>query len=211
MLLLPEAIFGQGKHDFRGPIPLDKWLVALWMLCNCKNRVSSYEISRDLQVTQKSSCFMLHRLRAALAIGTIMKMGGQDGGPVEIDETFVGGKFRNMHKAKRPKDGSAGGKGKAIVLGMLERGGWVRARVIVDRTKPTIDPIITDAIEAGSLIVTDEHTAYRFLSTEYIHEIINHAEEYVREHVHTNGIENFWSLLKRGLNGTNVSVEPFQP
>ena len=192
------------------PVSLDKWMMALWMLCNCKNGVSSYEISRALGVTQKSAWFMLHRLRAALAGGSIMKMGGDDSGPIEIDETFVGGKVKNMHKSKRPKTrGMQGGSGKAIVLGMLERGGRVRARVIVDRTKPTIDPIVTEHIEAGSQIVTDEHPAYRYLSTEYLHEIINHAEQYVREHVHTNGIENFWSLLKRGLNGTYVSVEPF--
>ena len=99
--------------------------MALWMLCNCKNGVSSYEIARDLKVTQKSAWFMLHRLRAALAGGSsLMKMGGDDSGPIEIDETFVGGKVKNMHKSKRPKTrGMQGGAGKAIVLGMLQRGG----------------------------------------------------------------------------------------
>jgi transposase-like protein len=193
------------------PVPLDKWMMALWMLCNCKNGVSSYEISRDLGVTQKSAWFMLHRLRAALAGGSVMKMGGEDGGgPIEIDETFIGGKVKNMHKSKRPKkSGMQGGAGKAIVLGMLQRGGRVRARVIVDRLKKSIDPVIAEHVAAGSHIITDEFSVYPHLSTDYIHEVINHVEGYVREHVHTNGIENFWSLLKRGLNGTYVSVEPF--
>jgi transposase-like protein len=190
------------------PIGLEKWLPAVWLLANCKNGVSSYELSRALGVTQKSAWFMLHRIRVAMETKSFMKMGG-DSGPVEIDETFVGGKVKNMHKAKKPKKAMQGGSGKAIVLGMLQRGGRVHARVIMDRTKPTIDPIVTENVEAGSQIHTDEHTAYRFLSTEYIHEIINHAEAYVRANVHTNGIENFWSLLKRGLNGTYVSVEPF--
>jgi hypothetical protein len=130
--------------------------------------------------------------------------------PVEIDETFVGGKTRNMHKSKRPKDVSArGGRGKAIVLGMLERGGPVRTRVIVDRNKASIDSVITAHVAEGAQIMTDEFTVYPHLSTKYIHEVVNHAEEYVRGHIHTNGMENFWSLLKRGLNGTYVSVEPF--
>jgi transposase-like protein len=192
------------------PISLTKWLPALWLLCNCKNGVSSYEVSRDLGITQKSAWFALHRLRMVLKDGTLAKLGGDDGAPVEIDETFVGGKVKNMHKAKRPKgEAMQGGRGKAVVLGMLERGGRVRARVIVNRTKPVIDPLVTEHVEAGSQIMTDEHPAYCYLSTDYIHEVINHVEGYVREHIHTNGIENFWSLLKRGLNGTYVSVEPF--
>jgi hypothetical protein len=152
--------------------------------------------------------FLLHRIRLAMKDDPTGKIG--ENGPVEIDETFVGGRVKNMHKSKRPKDVSArGGIGKAIVLGMLERGGPVRTRVIVDRLKASIDPAVTENVAAGAEIITDEFPVYPHLTTKYIHEVINHAEAYVRGHIHTNGMENFWSLLKRGLNGTYVSVEPF--
>jgi transposase-like protein len=191
------------------PIALEKWLPAVWLLSNCKNGISSYELSRSIGVTQKSAWFMLHRIRLAMETKSFEKMGG-NGGPVEIDETFVGGKVKNMHKAKRSKSQAAqGGKGKAIVLGMLQRGGMVRAKVIMDRTKKHVDPVVIGNVAPGSHIMTDEFAVYPHLSAEYIHEVINHLEGYVREHVHTNGIENFWSLLKRGLNGTYISVEPF--
>jgi transposase-like protein len=190
------------------PISLDKWLMAMWMVANCKNGVSSYEIHRAIKVTQKTAWFMLHRIRLAMKDELPEKIGLN--APVEIDETFVGGRVKNRHKSKRSKSESAkGGKGKAIVLGMLERGGPVRTRVIVDRTKPTIDPVIASHVAEGAHIITDEFPVYPHLSTKYIHDIINHAEAYVRGHIHTNGMENFWSLLKRGLNGTYVSVEPF--
>ncbi len=190
------------------PIGLDKWLMAMWMVANCKNGVSSYEIHRGIKVTQKTAWFMLHRIRLAMKDEPTEKIGLF--GPVEIDETFVGGRMKNVHKSKRPRTSATqGGKGKAIVLGMLERGGPVRTRVIVDRTKPTIDPIISAHVADGAHIITDEFPVYPHLSTKYLHDIINHAEEYVRGHIHTNGMENFWSLLKRGLNGTYVSVEPF--
>jgi transposase-like protein len=192
-------------HD--SPLGLDKWMVAMWMLANCRNGVSSCEISRTLGITQKSAWHMLHRIRKAMTDNTTTKIGGN--GPVEIDETFVGGKVKNMHKSKRVKGlNYSAGNGKAIVMGMLERGGKVRAGVIADRKKANMQPVLEGNIEAGSHIITDEHATYPFIAKPYYHEVINHIEGYVRDHVHTNGIENFWSCLKRGLNGTYISVEP---
>jgi hypothetical protein len=190
------------------PLGLDKWLMATWMLTNCKNGISSYEVARDLGITQKSAWFMLHRIRVAMGETDGGKLGGN--GPVEIDETFVGGKVKNMHKSKRIKGlNYSAGNGKTIVMGMLERGGKVRAGVIKDRKSPTMKPALHDNVEAGSHIITDEHSTYPFIAGPYFHEVINHIDGYVREHIHTNGIENFWSCLKRGLNGTYISVEPF--
>jgi transposase-like protein len=189
------------------PITLEKWLPAFWLLSNCKNGISSYELARDLGVTQKSAWFMLHRIRTVMIETGDVKLGLN--APVEIDETFVGGKVKNQHKNKRLKGvGLQGGGGKAIVLGMLERGGKVRAGVIQSRHSSEIQPPVHANIEAGSHIITDEFTTYPFVARPYFHEIINHVEGYVREHVHTNGIENFWALLKRGLGGTYISVEP---
>ena len=190
------------------PLSLCKWLPAAWLLSNCKNGISSYELARALGVTQKSAWHMLHRLREAMTDET-GKIGG-DGTPIECDETFVGGKVKNMHKSKRIKGvGLQGGSGKAVVLGMLERGGRVKATVVQGRTKQQLDPAMATHVEAGANIITDEYTTYGFLSTPYNREVVNHALEYVNGHIHTNGIENFWSLLKRGLNGTYISVEPF--
>jgi transposase-like protein len=192
------------------PLGLDKWMVAIWMLANCKNGVSSYEVHRALGITQKSAWFMLHRIRKAMTDETDGKLGGAGAPPVEIDETFIGGKVKNMHKSKRPKDAAQGGKGKAIVLGMLERGGKVRAGVILSRKLKNMKPMVETNVAELSRIITDEHACYPFIAKDeaYFHEVINHVEEYVRGHVHTNGIENFWSCLKRGLNGTYISVEP---
>jgi len=186
---------------------LEKWLPAAWLISNCKNGISSYELARALGVTQKSAWHMLHRLREAMTDET-GKIGGSS--PVECDETFVGGKVKNMHRNKRKQESSyhAGGN-KAIVLGMLERGGRVKAQVIVNRRKQQIDPVMTDNVEANSHIITDELNTYGFLSTPYNRDVINHALEYVNGHIHTNGIENFWSLLKRSLGGSYISVEPF--
>jgi transposase-like protein len=188
------------------PIGLEKWLPASWMLSNCKNGISSYELARDLGVTQKTAWFMLHRIRVAMTDTT----GKLDGGPIECDETFVGGKIKNMHKSRLQDGRKYQGQGnKTVVMGMLERGGRVKAKVMAGRKKSHIDPVMTENVEAGSHIIIDEFPTYSFLSTPYNREIINHAMEYVNGHVHTNGIENFWSLLKRSLGGTYISVEPF--
>jgi len=194
------------------PIGLEKWLPATWLLSNCKNGISSYELGRALGITQKCAWHVLHRIRYAMA-----EMGakiGENGSPVEMDETYVGGKIKNMHqsklkKMKTGKVGWQGGRGKAVVMGMLERGGQVRAQVVEKRLKKSIDPVVTANVEDGSHVITDEAAVYEHLTNTYYHEVINHMTGYVREHVHTNGIENFWSLLKRGLHGTYISVEPF--
>ena len=187
------------------PISLEKWLPAAWMLSNCKNGISSYELHRALGVTQKTAWFMLHRIRIAMTDMT-GKIGGSS--PVECDETFIGGNVKNMHKSKRIKVNANGGN-KAVVLGMLERGGRVKAKVIASRHKPHLSPAMAENVEAGAHIMTDEFPTYGVLETPYVRDTVNHALEYVNGHVHTNGIENFWSLLKRGLKGTYISVEPF--
>ncbi|MBI1334103.1 MAG: IS1595 family transposase [Armatimonadetes bacterium] len=187
------------------PISLDKWLAAIWLIANAKNGISSYEIHRSLGVTQKTAWFMLHRIREALHNGTIDKLSGE----IEADETYIGGKAKNMHQWRREQRGGLGGSfGKTTVLGMLERGGSVKAEVIQKPDRPTVTKLLTKSIMRGSKLYTDQHNGYDFMKYHYEHEVIHHAQEYVRGNVHTNGIENFWSLLKRTISGTYVSVEP---
>ena len=188
------------------PIGIDKWIAAVWLVANCKNGISSYEMARDLGVTQKSAWFMNHRIRLALQEGSFSKLGGE----VEVDETFIGGKARNMHVSKRRRRiTGTGGKDKTAVLGMLERNGRVRTTVLENRKKRTIQPEVREHVEAGAALYSDELLSYDGLAGAYAHEVIDHAVQYVNGNVHTNGMENYWSLLKRGLNGTYVSVEPF--
>jgi transposase-like protein len=188
-------------------IPLDKWMTATWMVTNCKNGVSSYEIARDVKVTQKSAWFMLHRIRLAMQDDFF---GSKLGGEVEVDETFIGGKSRNMHLNKRKQRiTGTGGADKTIVFGMLERGGRVRAKVMPNRKRESVQPEIRQHVQAGTALYSDEWVAYKGLETDYAHQVIDHAVQYVDGRVHTNSMENFWSLLKRGLAGTYVSVEPF--
>lgn len=195
------------------PLGLDKWLPALWLLTGCKNGISSYELARALGVTQKSAWFMLHRLRLALQ----SKDGGKVGGSVEVDETYIGGKSRNMHASKRKRLGltqKSSMVGKVAVMGLLNRHGrdgvsQVRLSVVEGRKKRHFAPFIDQHIERGATINTDAHPSYSGLAKTYIHNVIDHAEKYVDGQVHTNGCENFWSLLKRAIKGTYVSVEPF--
>jgi transposase-like protein len=194
------------------PIALDKWLMAIWLVVNCKNGISSYEIARDLKVTQKSAWFMLHRIRLALKNGSWAKLGG-GGEPVEVDETFIGGKPKNMHADKRLKMKTAlnGYAEKVAVVGMLDRDSrQVRAKVVPNVKRETLQTEILNTIEHKATVYTDGWAGYDDLAKkDYIHDTVNHMEEYVRGNVHTQGIENFWSLLKRGLTGTYVAVEPF--
>jgi transposase-like protein len=188
------------------PLGLDKWLPAMWMIQNCKNGIASHEIARAVGVTQKTAWFMLHRIRLALQEGTMAQLAGE----VEVDETFIGGKSRNMHLDKRAQRiTGTGGKDKAVVMGILERGKTVRASVIPNRRKRSLQAEVREHVKAGSALFTDALQSYDGLAAEYAHQVIDHAVEYVRGRVHTNGLENFWSLLKRGLKGTYVSVEPF--
>jgi transposase-like protein len=189
---------------------LDKWLTAAWMICNCKNGVSSCEIARSIGVTQKTAWFMLHRIRKAMQTGSFMKLGGKGGSGVEVDETFIGGKARNMHVSKRERRiTGTGGKDKTAVMGILERGGKVRTAVVPNRRKGVLQAEVRKHVEAGSALYTDALLSYHGLAGEYAHQVIDHAVAYVDGQIHTNGLENFWSLLKRGIAGTYVSVEPF--
>jgi transposase-like protein len=201
------------------PIALEKWLPCVWLIVNCKNGISSYEVHRALGVTQKTAWFMLHRIRLAMKTGTFTKLGGEGGGPVETDETFIGPNTRRMNRARRAKFDaialSRGEKykwaGKTIVMGMLDRNlRQVRATVIPDVKRSTLQEKILKHVEAGSHVITDDFPSYTYaLADKFAHDVINHMEKYVDGQVHTNGIENFWSLLKRGLRGTYVAVEPY--
>lgn len=188
------------------PITLDKWLSATWMIVNAKNGVSSYEIHRGIGVTQRSAWFLLHRIRLAMQQGTFEKLDGS----VEVDETFIGGKARNMHIAQRKRRiTGTGGKDKTAVMGILKRGGEVRATVVHSRKKEVLQAEVRKHVEAGSALYSDALLSYKGLEGDYAHQVINHAMKYVDGQIHTNGIENFWSLLKRCIGGTYVSVEPF--
>ena len=194
------------------PIPLQKWLPALWLLVNAKNGVSSYEIHRALGLSQKSAWFVLHRLRLVLKRKDLgWKLGGNDAGPVEVDETFIGGLKKNMHADKKVRYEARGGvTGKTIVMGLLDRElRQVRAKVVPNIKRETLQNEVLREVKHGSKVYTDEHIGYDDLRSRFIHDVVNHSERYVNGQVHTNGIENFWSLLKRTLRGTYVAVEPF--
>jgi transposase-like protein len=194
------------------PIALDKWLAALWMIVNAKNGVSSYEVARSLGVTQKTAWFMLHRIRLATQTGSFRKMSGE----VEADESFIGGKVRNKgHKLTRytALGKQHGRHHMTAVLGILERGpkgkSRIRTRVVPNVRRGSLVPEIQKHVEPGSVLLTDKLQSYSGLGKQFIHEVIDHAEKYAEGRIHTNGLENFWCLLKRTIRGTYVSVEPF--
>jgi transposase-like protein len=193
------------------PLGIDKWLVALWLITNAKNGISSYELARAIGVTQKSAWFMLHRIRLAMQD----EDGGKLGGDVEVDETYIGGRARNMHKERHRRIIKNGSRtaGKVAVMGLLERHGdgssRVRTRIVKGSRRSELRPTILANIEAGANVYTDALNSHRGLDAHFVHQMIDHAECYAEGQVHTNGLENFWSLLKRSIRGTYVSVEPF--
>lgn len=191
------------------PIPLTKWMPALWLLVNCQNGVSSYEVSRDLGISQKAAWFVLQRLRHILKDTTVVPMHG----PVEADESFHGGQPKNMHRSRRLKQQVAlnGYAEKTAVFGMLDRETRkVRAQVVPNVKRETLQNAIMERVGFGATVYTDGWPGYdRLAANGFVHETVNHIEEYVRGQVHTQAIENFWSLLKRTLKGTYVAVEPY--
>lgn len=187
------------------PLGIDKWMVAIWLGLNCKNGISSYEVARGLGISQKSAWHMMHRVRFTLHGTSGEKLSGH----VEADETFIGGKARNMHAAKRARRiTGTGGKDKTAVMGILERGGKVKTVVVPNRKKNALQTEVRKHVEAGSALYTDALQSYSGLN-EFEHQVVDHAVQYVDGAIHTNGLENFWSLLKRSISGTYVSVEPF--
>jgi hypothetical protein len=193
------------------PLPLTKWLPAFWMIVNAKNAISSCELARSLGVTQKTAWFMGHRIRLAIREGMSNMMKGR----VEADETFIGAKARNLHADKRRQLVKVGRSLGTPVHALLERHydktkcSRVVAMPVKERTQTTLHANVRQYVVKGSNLLTDEWSGYFGLHNDFEHQVINHAECYAKGHVHTNGLENFWSLLKRSINGTHVHVAPF--
>ncbi|HZL27134.1 MAG TPA: IS1595 family transposase [Acidobacteriaceae bacterium] len=185
-------------------LSLDKWLCALWMLTNCKNGVSSYEVSRATGMGQKAAWFVLQRLRHTMND----TFTGMLDGTVQIDECYIGGKPINMHEKRRQQIGQHDHK--TAVMGMIETGTrQARAHVIPNAKRETLQKAILERVGFGSTLHTDSAAGYDRMDMRYIHEQVNHANEYVRGNVSTQAVENFWSCLKRTLNGTYIAVEAF--
>jgi len=206
----PQFTLKVGTIFEDSPLPLEKWLPAMWLLSNCKNGISSYELADALEVTQKTAWFMLQRLRTAMKDESPDKLSGE----VEADESMIGGKARFMHADRKAKMMSSVGMGKVAVMGLLQRHNkdevsQVRAKVLRNLKRASLQDNIRESVETGSEMFTDAFLSYEGIDPDYAHNVINHAEKYAEGRVHVNGIENFWSLLKRCLKGTYVSVEPF--
>lgn len=187
-------------------IPLSKWFIAIYIATAHKKGISSLQLGRDISVTQKTAWFMLHRIRELVRQKSFEQMTGI----VEADETFVGGKNKNRHAHKKVKQSQGRSvKDKTPVFGLIQRDGKLKTQVIPDTKAETLKPIIKEMVNNGTIIITDEWGSYNGLSTNYTHEVIKHNDnEFVRGDFHTNSIEGFWSLLKRGIYGIYHYASP---
>ncbi|MDP9104783.1 MAG: IS1595 family transposase [Candidatus Eremiobacteraeota bacterium] len=189
------------------PIPFSKWLPAFWLLSNTKNGTSSCELGRALGVTQKTAWFMLHRIRETMTTRTFER---QFSGVVEADETYIGGRVKNKKLSERRKLRGAHTDNKTAVFGVAERGGDVTAYTVPNAQQEMLLPIMRKLIHQDATLYTDSARTYWAMDEHFlVHQMVNHAVEYVRGAVHTNTIENFWSCLKRTLSGTYISTQPF--
>jgi transposase-like protein len=191
------------------PLPITKWVPALWFVINHKNGVSSYEVSRALGITQKAAWHLNHRIRKAISNGSFAKMGKNN--PVEIDETFIGGKEQFKHRANKPSSfRKRGHAGKIPVMGMVERQGEVRAKVVDNVRRASLEPEVLANVEKGATIYTDSLMSYQQLAKTYAHNWVDHSKgTYVDGLAHTNTMENFWSCFKRTLKGTYIHMASF--
>jgi transposase-like protein len=186
----------------RSHIPLNKWLYTMYLLTTARKGISSLQLAKEIGITQKSSWFLLQRIRESCGTPCGTKDTNFLTGIVEADETYIGGKEANKHESKKLKMGR-GAVGKVAVLGMRERGGKVRGKVLKSTTAKEIQGHVCDSVAPASNLCTDEHLSYQGMSQYYFHDVVNHsAKEFVNGMAHTNGIESVWAVLKRGFYGT---------
>jgi len=189
-------------------IPLQKWFMALYVFSSHKKGISSHQLAKDITVTQKSAWFMLHRLRYAFEHPAFREIMGN---PIEIDESYFGGRDVNKHvKVREEQKAGRGMVNKAAVFGMLERGGNIQAQVVTRVDGIGLKPLIYDAVPRGNRIISDGYGAYKDLNKDYKHDIIAHSQNkyFTKPDIHTNSIENFWSHMKRGIYGIYHHASP---
>ena len=190
------------------PLPITKWVPAIWFILNHKNGVSSYEVGRALGIHQGSAWFMMHRIRKAISNGSFTKLSGT----VEVDETFLGGKLQFKHKSKLPSSSfrPRGHAGKTAVMGMVERGGEFRGMVVDNVKRATLEPKVLANVEHGTTVYTDSLMSYYNLKDVFNHSWVDHSKgQYVNGASHTNSVENFWSVFKRSIKGTYIHIASF--